>query len=61
MMELQSLIPFAAFDAPVINGGGDSMTKGTQIMLLTKLCFGDDDDDIANSSMSYVDLALRAK
>ena len=36
---------------PGINGGGNFMTEGTQITLLTKLYFGDD-DNIANDNMS---------
>jgi hypothetical protein len=55
LMELQAVIAFACYDSPSITGAGASMTEVTMEQLMTKLCFGDgNDDDI----ICYVDQFL---
>ena len=43
LMELQSLIAFAAYDSPALAGGGNSFTEAAIEKLMTTLCFGDGD------------------
>ena len=55
LMELQALIAFACYDSPSITGAGGSMTEATMEQLMTKLCFGDDNND---DTICFVDQFL---
>jgi hypothetical protein len=45
LMELQSVIAFACYDSPSITGAGVSMTEAAMEQLMTKLCFGNGNDE----------------
>jgi hypothetical protein len=55
LMELQSVIAFACYDSPSITGAGVSMTEAAMKQLMTKLCFGNDNDE---ETICYVDQFL---
>ena len=54
-MELQAVIAFACYDSPSIAGAGVSMTKATMEQLMTKLCFGNGNN---NDTIGYVEQFL---
>ena len=55
LMELQSVIAFACYDSPSITGAGVSMTEAAMEQLMTKLCFGNGNDE---ETICYVDQFL---
>jgi hypothetical protein len=56
LLEFQALIAYACYDSPSISGAGVSMTESMMEKLMTKLCFGDDNDD--DEMVCYVDQFL---
>jgi hypothetical protein len=54
-MELQSVIAFACYDSPSIIGAGVSMTEAAMEQFMTKLCFGNGNDE---ETICYVDRFL---
>jgi hypothetical protein len=55
LMELQSVITFAYYDSPSITGARVSMTEAAMEQLMTKLCFGNGNDE---ETICYIDQFL---
>jgi len=45
LTEFQALIAFASYDSPSISQGGESMTEASIEKTMSRLCFGDEQDD----------------
>ena len=45
LTEFQALIAFASYDSPSISQGGESMTEASIEKIMSRLCFGDEDDN----------------
>ena len=64
LVEFQGLIAFACYDSPSISGGGESMTESTMEKVMTKLCFGNNNDSGSDTTgrvdeiVCYVDQFL---